>query len=134
MASAAAGGGEDGNGGGNRDSLHHRGEITFETLPDPKKMSTLERGMLCHLQGTTTDAIARGEEPPWNGIYTPKDMHHYLQRKTADAIARGEEPPYGSLYAPSGPYAPPADPSVANPPTTKPTKEAKPSSPRHRKG
>jgi hypothetical protein len=27
-------------------------------------------------------------------------MHHYLQRKTADAIARGEEPPYGGLYAP----------------------------------
>jgi hypothetical protein len=27
-------------------------------------------------------------------------MHHYLQRKTAYAIARGEEPPWGGLYAP----------------------------------
>jgi hypothetical protein len=27
-------------------------------------------------------------------------MHHYLQRRTADVIARGEEPPYGGLYAP----------------------------------
>jgi hypothetical protein len=97
-------------------------------------MSTLERVMLRHLQGITADAIARGEEPPWNGIYAPKDMHHYLQQKTVNAIARGEEPPYGGLYAPGGPYAPPADPCVANPPTTKPTKEAKPSSSRRRKG
>jgi hypothetical protein len=28
------------------------------------------------------------------------DMHHYLQRETAYDIARGEEPPYGGLYAP----------------------------------
>jgi hypothetical protein len=27
-------------------------------------------------------------------------VHHYLQRKTANAIARGDEPPYGGLYAP----------------------------------
>jgi hypothetical protein len=46
-------------------------------------------------------------------------MHHYLQRKTAYAIARGEEPPWGGLYAPGGFYAPPADPCVANPPTKK---------------
>jgi hypothetical protein len=26
-------------------------------------------------------------------------MHHYLQRKTVDAIARGEEPLWGGLYA-----------------------------------
>jgi hypothetical protein len=91
-------------------------------------MSMFERGMFCHLQGKTIDVIARGEEPPWNGIYAPKEMHHYLQRKTADAIARGEEPPYVGLYAP------PVDPCVANPPTTKPTKEAKPSSSRRRKG
>jgi hypothetical protein len=77
MAFSAEGGGEDGNGGGNRDSSHHRGK-TFETPPDPKKMSTFERGMLCHLQGKTADAIAKGEEPPWNGIYAPKEMHHYL--------------------------------------------------------
>jgi hypothetical protein len=34
--------------------------------------------MLCHLQGKTADAIAKGEEPPWNGIYAPKEMHRYL--------------------------------------------------------
>jgi hypothetical protein len=28
-------------------------------------------------------------------------MHDYLQRKTADVIARGEKPPYGGLYGPS---------------------------------
>jgi hypothetical protein len=83
--------------------------------------------MLRHLQGITANFIARGEEPPWNGIYAPKEIHHYLQRKTVDAIARGEEPPYGGLYAT------PPDPSVANPPTTKPT-ESKPSSSRHRNG
>jgi hypothetical protein len=61
-------------------------------------------------------------------------MHLYLQRRTANAIARREESPYGGLYASGGRYAPPADPCVANPPTTKPTKEAKPSSSRRRKG
>jgi hypothetical protein len=70
------------------------------------------------MEGKTADAIARGEEPLWDGLYAPKEMHHYLQWKTVDAIARGEEPPYGGLYAK------PPDPSVANPPTTKPTKEA----------
>jgi hypothetical protein len=128
MASAATGGGKDGNGGDNHDSSHHKGKNTFETPPDPKKMSTFKRGMLRHLQGITADAIARGEEPPWNGIYAPKEMQNYLQRKTVDAIARGEETPYGGLYAT------PPDPSVANPPTTKPTKEAKASSSRHRNG
>jgi hypothetical protein len=59
-------------------------------------------------------------------------MHHYLQRKTADAIARGEEPPWGGLYTLGGLYAPPADPCVANPPNKKTTKKAKPSS-SHRK-
>jgi hypothetical protein len=113
---------------------HTTGGNTFKTPPDSKKMSTLERGILRHLQGKTADAIARGEEPPWNGIYAPKEMHHYLQQETVDAIARGEEPPYGGLYAPGGPYAPPADPCVANPPTTKLTKEAKPSSSCCRKG
>jgi hypothetical protein len=134
MVSAAARGGEDGNGGGNRDSPHHRGTSTFETPPDPKKMSTFERGILRYMQGVTADAIARGEEPPWDALYAPPDMHHYLQRRTADAIARGEEPPYSGLYAPGDRYAPPADPCVANPPNTKPTKEAKPSSSRCRKG
>jgi hypothetical protein len=57
-----------------------------------------------------------------------------LQRRTANAIARREESPYGGLYASGGRYAPPADPCVANPPTTEPTKEAKPSSSRRRKG
>jgi hypothetical protein len=36
-----------------------QGEKTNAT-PDPKKMSTFQRGM----QGTTADAIARGDEPP----------------------------------------------------------------------
>jgi hypothetical protein len=45
-------------------------------------------------------------------------MHYYLQGKTIDAIAKGEEPPWCGLYAP------PADPSVANPPTIKATKKA----------
>jgi hypothetical protein len=58
------------------------------------------------MQGKTADVIARGEEPPWNGLYTPIVMHHYLQRKTADAITRGEKPPYGGLYAPGGLYCP----------------------------
>jgi hypothetical protein len=62
--------------------------------------------MLRYMQGKTADAIARGEEPPCNGLYAPIDMHHYLQRKTVDAIARGEKPPYGGLYAPSGLYGP----------------------------
>jgi hypothetical protein len=53
-------------------------------------------------------------------------MHHYLQGKTKDAIAKGEEPTWCGLYAP------PADPSVDNPPTMKATKKAKPSS-SHRK-
>jgi hypothetical protein len=58
------------------------------------------------MQGKTADAIARGEEPPCNGIYAPIYMHHYLQRKTVDAIARGEKPPYVGLYALSGLYGP----------------------------
>jgi hypothetical protein len=62
-----------------------------------QKMTTFERGMLRYLQGKTADAIARVEDPPWNGLYAPPDMHHYLQRNTADAISRGEEPPYGGL-------------------------------------
>jgi hypothetical protein len=100
MSTAAAEGGEDGNSGGDP-----KGKNT-NTTPDPKKMSTLERGMLRYMQGKTADAIARGEEPPCNGLYAPIDMHHYLQRKTADAIARGEKPPYGGLYAPGGLYGP----------------------------
>jgi hypothetical protein len=103
---------------------HTQRENTNAT-PDPKNMSTLRRCMLCYLQGKTEDAIAR-EEPPWDALYAPPDMHHYLQGKTADAIAEGEEPPWGGLYAP------PADPCVANPPTIKATKKAKPSS-SHRK-
>jgi hypothetical protein len=87
-----------------------------------------ERGMLQYMQGKTADAIARGEESPWNGLYAPIDMHHYLQRKIADAIARGEKPPYGGLYAPGGLYCPSANPCVANPPTKEATKKDKPSS------
>jgi hypothetical protein len=41
------------------------------------------------MEGKTADAIARGEEPPWDGIYAPEETHHYLQRKIPDAIARG---------------------------------------------
>jgi hypothetical protein len=81
---AAGGGGEDGNGGGDP-----KGKNT-NTAPNPKKMTTFQRGML-----------------------------HYLQGKTADAIARGEDPPYGGLYAPGGLYGPAANPSVPNPPTKK---------------
>jgi hypothetical protein len=33
-------------------------------------------------------------------------MHHYLQRKITDAIARGEKPPYVDLYASGGLYGP----------------------------
>jgi hypothetical protein len=58
------------------------------------------------MQGKTADVIARVEEPSWNGLYAPIDIHHYLQRKTAYAIARGEKPPYGGLYAPGGLYGP----------------------------
>jgi hypothetical protein len=118
--------GEDGNGGGDP-----KGKNT-NTAPDPKKMSTFERGMLCYMQGITADAIARGEGPPCNGLYAPPDMHHYLRRNTADAIARGEEPPYGCLYASGGLYSPLANPSVANPPTKKGTKKDKPSSSQHK--
>jgi hypothetical protein len=82
--------------------------------------------MLCYLQGVTTDAIAGGEEPPWDAFYAPLYMHHYLQRKTAYVIARGEEPPYGGLYALSGLYAPPAESCVANPPAKKATSIDKP--------
>jgi hypothetical protein len=35
-------------------------------------MTTFERGMLHYLQGKTADAIARGEDPPWNGLYAPQ--------------------------------------------------------------
>jgi hypothetical protein len=70
MSTAAAGGGEDGNGGGDHDSSYYKGNNTNAT-PDPKKMSTLGIGMLRHLQGRTADAIARGEEPPWGGLYAP---------------------------------------------------------------
>jgi hypothetical protein len=48
--------GEDGNGGGDQ-----KGKNT-NTTPDPKKMITLERGMLRYMQGKTAGAIARGEE------------------------------------------------------------------------
>jgi hypothetical protein len=75
--------------------------------------------LLRYIQGKTADAIARGEEPPWDALYTPPDMHNCLQRKTPDAIARGEKPPWGGRYAPGGLYAPPADPCIANPPTKK---------------
>jgi hypothetical protein len=51
-----------------------------------------------------------------------------MQGKTADAITRGEEPLYGGLYALGGLCAPQADPCIANPPTKKSTKKAKPSS------
>jgi hypothetical protein len=91
MSIAVAGGGEDGNAGGDHDSSNYKVNNT-NAAPDPKKMGTLGIGMLCYLQGRTADAIARGEEPPWGGL-----------------------------------YAPPADLCVANPPTTKATKKAKPS-------
>jgi hypothetical protein len=120
MSTAATGGGEDGNGGGDL-----KGKNT-NAAHDLKKMSTFERGMLRHLQGVIADANARGEEPPWDALYAPPDMHHYLQRKTAYAIARGEEPPWGGLYAPL------ADPFVANSPAKKATKKDKSSS-SHRK-
>jgi hypothetical protein len=61
-------------------------------------------------------------------------MHHYFRRNTADAISRGEEPPYGGLYAPGGLYGPAANPSVPNPPTKKVTKKDKPSSSHHKDG
>jgi hypothetical protein len=122
MSTSAAGGGEDGNGGG-----HPKGKNT-NAAPDPKKMSTLKRGMVRYMQEKTADAIARGEEPPWDAFYAPPDMHHYLQRKTTDAIARGEEPPYSGLYAPGGLYAPPTEPCVANSPAKKGTRKDKPSS------
>jgi hypothetical protein len=41
----------------------HKGENTI-AAPNPRKMSTFERGMLRHMQGKTTYAIAREEEPP----------------------------------------------------------------------
>jgi hypothetical protein len=47
--------------------------------------------MLRYLQAKIADAIARGEEPPWDVLYAPLDMHHDLQEKTANAIARGED-------------------------------------------
>jgi hypothetical protein len=53
-------------------------------------------------------------------------MHHYLQRKTTDAITRGEKPPYGDFYALGGLYAPPTDSCVANPPAKKGTRKDKP--------
>jgi hypothetical protein len=80
------------------------------------------------MQRKTANGIARGEEPPCDGLYDPIDMHHYLQRKTVDAIARGEKHPYGGLYALGGLYGPSANPCVANPPTKKATKKDKPSS------
>jgi hypothetical protein len=55
--------GEDGNGGGDP-----KGKNT-NTAPDPKQMTTFERGMLRYLQGKTTDVISRGEEPPYGGLY-----------------------------------------------------------------
>jgi hypothetical protein len=60
------------------------------------------------LLGLIKNLVRHGEEPPWDALYAPPDMHHYLQRKTADAIARGEKPPWGGLYAPT------TDPHVAN--------------------
>jgi hypothetical protein len=75
MSTNAAGGGKDGNGGG--DPKRKK----TNTTPDPKKMSMLERGVIRYMQGKTANAIARGEELPWNGLYAPIDMHHYLQRK-----------------------------------------------------
>jgi hypothetical protein len=47
----------DGDGGGDP-----KGKNT-NTTPDPKKMSTFERGMLRYMQGKTADAIAIGEDP-----------------------------------------------------------------------
>jgi hypothetical protein len=86
------------------------------------------------MQGKTAYAIARGEEPPCDGLYAPIDMHHYLQRKVTNAIARGEKPPYGDLYAPGGLYGPSANPCVANPPTKKATKKDKYSSSNRKDG
>jgi hypothetical protein len=34
-------------------------------------MTTFKRGMLHYLQGKTANANARGEDPPWNGLYAP---------------------------------------------------------------
>jgi hypothetical protein len=116
MSTASAEGGEDGNDGGDP-----KGKNT-NAAPDPKKMSMFKRDMLRYMQGRTADAIARGEEPPWDALYAPPDMHHYLQRKTEYAIARGEEPPYGGLYAPL------VESCVANPPAKKATMKNKPSS------
>jgi hypothetical protein len=93
MSTTATGGGQDGNGGGDLK------EKNTNAAPDPKKMSTFERGMLHHLQGVTVDAIVIGDDPPWDALYAPPDMHHYLQRRTADAILKGEELHYGGLYA-----------------------------------
>jgi hypothetical protein len=102
----------DGNGGGDL-----KGKTQIHYLI--QKMTTFERGMLRYQQGKNAYAIARGEDPPWNGLYAPPDMHHYLRRNTVDAISRGEEPLYGGLYAPGGLYGPAANLSVPNPPTKK---------------
>jgi hypothetical protein len=59
-------------------------------------------------------------------------MHHYLRRNTAVAIARGEKPPYGGLYALGGLYGPSTNSSVANSPSKKGTKKDKPSSSHHK--
>jgi hypothetical protein len=61
MSTSAAGGGEDGDGGGHPKRKNTNG------APD-KKISMLERGILRYMQGKTADAIARGEEPPWDAF------------------------------------------------------------------
>jgi hypothetical protein len=63
-----------------------------------------------------------------------RGMLRYLQGKTTDAISRGEEPPYGGLYALGSLYGPAANPSVPNPPTKKVTKKDKPSLSHHKDG
>jgi hypothetical protein len=69
--STTTGGDEDGNGCGDRGSSHYERKNTT-AAPDPKKVSTLGRGMHRYLQGKTTDANAR-EEPPWDALYAPSE-------------------------------------------------------------
>ena len=80
-----------------------------------------------HSNGKTT--IAPPDKPKKMSTWE-RAMLRYLQGKHIDAVAAGQEPPFCGLYAP------PADPSVADPPrTTNPqgaSKKAKPSSSRHK--
>ena len=69
MDTAAGGSGDDGR--GNHRCSAGKGKTQVKSQPKPKMSTTWHRAMVRYLQGKHEDAVAAGEEPPFDGRYAP---------------------------------------------------------------